>query len=246
MKISIITVCFNAEALIEQTLRSVVDQNFTSKQYLIIDGNSTDSTLEIVSQYREAIDQIVSEPDGGIYDAMNKGLSLATGEYVLFLNAGDQLFSNQTLETLFALDDADIYYGETTLINDKQEVLGTRSELTTRPLPRNLNVRSFLNGQPVSHQSFIVRRELIGNFDLQFQCSADIDWMIRAVRNAKIIRNSGITISRYLLGGTSDRKLKKCWIERARILLRYFNPMLVLLAHFKFALRYLRHGAYKH
>ena len=176
---------------------------------------------------------------------MNKGLALATGEYILFINAGDKLFSSDTLSQIFEKAPADIYFGETVLVNDQDKEVGTRSELTTRPLPDFLTKRAFLNGQPVSHQSFIVRNELTSKFNLKYQCSADIDWMIQAVISSEKIVNVNQVIARYMLGGTSDRRLKKCWLERAFIMFRYFNPFAVVIAHFYFAFRYLIHGAYK-
>ncbi len=202
--------------------------------------------MEVLESYRDRIGKLISEEDHGIYDAMNKGLNFATGDYVLFLNAGDRLASTEVISNIFNnKPEADIYYGETNLIDEHGVIVGTRSELTTKTLPRALSKEDFLNGQPVSHQSFIVRKHLAGNFDLKYKCSADIDWMLQAVIEAKSIVNVEQSVSNYLLGGTSDRQLLKCWKERALILLSFFSVRKVMAAHVRFALRYLRHGAYK-
>ena len=243
--ISVITVCFNAESLIESTLNSIISQK-GEFEYIIIDGDSTDGTLEILKKYSNQIDITVSEQDLGIYDAMNKGLRLATKKYVLFINAGDQLVDESTLLKLSEfMQESDIIYGETLLVNSHGDVLGTRSQLTTRPLPKSLQKKSFLNGQPVSHQSFIVKKELVADFNLKYRCSSDIDWMIRAISNAEIVTNAKFPISKYLLGGESDKKLRLCWIERFQILLKYYDLLSVLGAHIKFAIRFIRFGSYK-
>lgn len=117
---SIITICYNAASDIERTLQSVVAQTYRNIEYIVIDGASTDKTLDIISKYSAEVSQMVSEKDGGLYDAMNKGLSLATGEYVCFLNAGDSFFEEKTLEKIVqGLDGStpDLIYGDTALVD---------------------------------------------------------------------------------------------------------------------------------
>src|SRR5690606_30753578 len=124
-KISIITIVYNNVRDIRYTLASVANQDYPNIEYIVVDGLSNDGTMEVIQEYRSHISTLVSEKDKGIYDAMNKGLKLATGDYVLFLNSGDELFANDTLSKVFAAGaDADIYYGETKLVNEDREILG--------------------------------------------------------------------------------------------------------------------------
>lgn len=245
-KLSIITVVRNGEDTIKPTIESVITQTHTDYEYLIIDGKSSDNTMNVIQPYEEHISKIISEQDKGVYDGMNKGLALATGDYVLFLNAGDELASTDTLESLFhAKEGADLYYGETLIMTPGGKVIGTRTELTSRKLPSQLRKNDFLNGQVVSHQSFVPKRVLCPTFELRYKCSSDIDWMLKIVSKSGVIIKTDTSISRYLQGGISDRKLKTCWIERFQILTKHFNFFLVTFMHIKFAFRYLRIGSYK-
>ena len=244
--LSIITVTYNAEKYLEPTINSVIGQTFREREYLIIDGNSSDRTMEIVEKHKHNIDQVISEKDSGVYDAMNKGLKMAQGKYVLFLNAGDELSKPTILEEIFqSKADADIYYGETNILNKDRQVIGSRSELTSRKLPQQLKKRDFLNGQVVSHQSFIPKRSLATPYNLKYKCSADIDWMLQIISRSKKIINVNQPISNYLQGGISDTQLARCWKERLVILLNHFNPLAVLFAHLNFVLRFFVWGRYK-
>lgn len=113
--ISIITVVYNGEKYLEETIQSVINQTYENVEYIIIDGGSTDGTLEIIKKYEDKIDYWVSEKDGGIYDAMNKGIDVATGEWLNFMNAGDSFYSNQTLMEVFNNKNYELYnilYGD--------------------------------------------------------------------------------------------------------------------------------------
>ncbi len=244
--LSIITVTYNAEKYLEPTINSVLGQSFRDLEYLIIDGNSADRTMEIVERHKNSINQVVSEKDSGVYDAMNKGLKMAQGKYVLFLNAGDELSKSTILEEIFnTKQDVDILYGETNILNNKRQVLGTRTELTSRKLPAQLAKKDFLSGQVVSHQSFIPKRSLTTPYNLKYKCSADIDWMLHTITRSETIVNVSQPISNYLQGGISDTQLARCWKERLVILLNHFNPLAVLFAHLNFVLRFFVWGRYK-
>ncbi len=245
--ISVITVCYNAKETIKRTIQSVINQTFKKYEYIIIDGNSSDGTLGIINTFlaNHKI-TVVSEPDQGIYDAMNKALALAKGEYVLFLNAGDELARTSTLDEIFLIrTKPDLIYGETIIIDSQRKELGTRTELTSRKLPLRLLKKDFLNGQVVSHQSFVPKRKLTSNYDLKYQCSADIEWMLNVMDKAKTVHLTEKPISIYLKGGISDTQLRICWKERFMILMNHFNPIVVLWQHLIFIIRFLKIGAYR-
>ena len=168
-KISIITVVYNAVGLLERTINSVLAQTYPHIEYIIIDGASTDGTLSIIEKYRTKIHTIISEKDKGIYDAMNKGLHNATGGYVLFLNAGDELYSTTTLQEIFSLSpNADVYYGNTKVIDELGKELGNRRHTP----PKQLTWTSLKYGMCVSHQSFIAKRTLCDDYNLQYRIAA--------------------------------------------------------------------------
>ena len=246
MLISVITVSFNAEATIAKTIESIINQENVSIEYIIIDGGSTDRTLEIIKSYESNIHKLVSEKDEGIYDAMNKGLKLASGTHVIFLNAGDTFTHSAALTSLIETQkNADLYCAETNLIDEKGGLIGTRSERTSRKLPSSVSKNSFLNGQIVSHQAFLAKKALCPKFDTTFKCSADIDWMIKVTSKAKSIVVSRKPLVDYLVGGFSQGNLRICWKERLQIMLNHFNPLIVGIYHIKFALRFLRYRIYR-
>ena len=144
--ISVITVVYNGEEHIGRTIESVIDQTYKQIEYIIIDGKSTDKTLNIIAGFK-GVDLLLSEPDSGLYDAMNKGLKVATGDYVWFLNAGDQIYSKDTVELMVAGLEGlpDIIYGGTMIIDENQNEIGDRR---LRP-PEKLTWRSFRQGMVV-------------------------------------------------------------------------------------------------
>ena len=160
MQLSIITITYNAEAVLERTIKSVFNQTNQSFEYLIIDGASTDHTLEIANKYD--IKKIYSEPDKGIYDAMNKGLERATGKYIWFMNAGDKIYDNQVVEKLLSemKSECDVYYSDTLIDDESNKPLGLRSEITPHKLPEKLKWQDFKYGMVVCHQSFIAKKEI--------------------------------------------------------------------------------------
>ena len=227
-KLTVITVVYNNARDIERTLLSVSNQTYSNIEYIVIDGASTDGTLDIINNYKDRLSKIISEPDKGIYDAMNKGLALATGDYVLFMNSGDELYSPQTVVEVFAAaTDADIYYGETEMINDKGESLGQRRHKA----PERFNWRSFKYGMNVSHQAIYIKRSIVEPYDPQYQLSADIDWIIRAAKKAKSIVNVHQYVAKFLVGGTSKAKHRQSLQERFKIMQRYYGSVPTVLNH---------------
>lgn len=233
-KLSIITVVYNNVQHIERTVKSVISQSYKNIEYLVIDGASTDGTLEILQKYRAQIHLLISEPDKGIYDAMNKGLALAKGDYVLFMNSGDEIFATDTVEKVFKSQAyADIYYGETEMLNEQLQSEGQRRHKT----PESLNLNSFKYGMSVSHQAIYIRKSITQPYDLSYQLSADIDWILAAISKAKTITNTHQYVAKYLMGGLSKKKHRQSLIERYQIFKKYYGFLPNLFNHVIIALR---------
>lgn len=227
-KLSVITIVFNNARDIERTLLSVINQTYKNVEYIVIDGASTDGTLEVIDRYRANIANVVSEPDKGIYDAMNKGLSLASGDYVLFMNSGDEIYSSETVEEVFkTASSADIYYGETEMYNDQWQSIGQRRHRA----PEVFTWKGFRYGMSISHQAIYVKRSIAPLFDLHYQYSADIDWIIRIAKNASSIVNTQMYVAKYLVGGISKKKHWASLKERFRILTNYYGLIPNLVNH---------------
>ncbi|TFF35160.1 glycosyltransferase family 2 protein [Mucilaginibacter psychrotolerans] len=240
--LSVITVVYNNVADIGRTLLSVMNQTYQEIEYIVIDGGSKDGTLEIINAYRSRIAKFVTEPDKGIYDAMNKGLALATGDYVIFMNSGDEFYAGDTVEKVFATaDGADIYYGETEMVNAQRESLGQRRHQA----PAKFNWRSFKYGMSVSHQAIYIRRELAEPYDAAYQLSADIDWIIRAAKKAKKVVKVDGYVAKYLVGGMSKAKHRQSLEERFAIMRRHYGLLPTVFNHlviaFNLGTYWLRH-----
>ncbi len=227
-RLTVITIVYNNVVDIERTLLSVLNQTYPNIEYIVIDGASTDGTIEIIKRYENRITKIISEKDNGIYDAMNKGLAAATGDYVLFMNSGDEFYATDTVANVFAsAGNADIYYGETEMINNKGESLGQRRHTA----PKTFSWRSFKYGMSVSHQAIYIRRVLVEPFDSQYQLSADIDWIIRAAKKAKKIVNVNKYVAKYLVGGMSKTKHRESLMERFHIMKKHYGLFPTLFNH---------------
>jgi glycosyltransferase involved in cell wall biosynthesis len=218
---------------LEGTIKSVLQQTYPHVEFIIVDGASTDGTLDIVKKYESRIAKWMSEKDNGIYDGMNKALSLATGDYVLFLNCGDHLYDAFVLENIVKRisSDTDIIYGEVMMVEgeDRHEV-GKMSEITPHRYPPQLTWRDMRFGMNVCHQSFFARRTLAPQY-IQGNLAADIDWVIRCLKNAKQVVNTEIIISAYLMGGISKKKHRQSLKDRYEILKNHFGWLPNILAH---------------
>lgn len=227
--LSVITVVFNNVNDIERTLLSVIQQNYKEIEYIVIDGGSTDGTIDIIKRYQSSISKFISEPDKGIYDAMNKGLALATGDYVLFMNSGDEIYADNTVDKVFACADyADIYYGETEMINDKLESLGKRRHKA----PDQFTWKSFKYGMSISHQALYVKRSLTIPYNhSKYQLSADIDWILNIAKRSSRIINIRQYVAKYLVGGMSKKKHWQSLKERYQIFKEYYGFVPNLFNH---------------
>jgi glycosyltransferase involved in cell wall biosynthesis len=238
-KISIITVVYNNRENLSKTIECVRSQNYADIEYILIDGGSTDGTPDIIKQNEDVIYKWISEKDNGIYDAMNKGIKLATGDYVWFLNSGDMIYSNDTIQKIFSISEtADVFYGDTELFDDKGQSFGRRKLKTP---PENLSWKNMINGMIITHQSLIIKRSIIPEYDLKYKYCADIDWTIKVLKNSKEICNTHLILSKFLMGGFSRKNTIKSLLERIKILRKHFNIFYVLLNHIKLAFVFLIH-----
>lgn len=179
VKISVVTVVLNAAGSVEKCVASVLGQTYDNFEYLVIDGVSTDGTLEILARYRDRIDYLVSEPDRGLYHAMNKGIRAATGDFVYFLNSDDTFCDEKVVADVAAAiqqnPSVDLVYGDV--------LMGAGDHLMKRPQVPVLD-RESLCRKGFCHQALFARRELLlrtGGFSEQYRIVADGDWLARAL-----------------------------------------------------------------
>jgi glycosyltransferase involved in cell wall biosynthesis len=246
--ISVITVTYNAELLLEGTIQSIIQQTYPNIEYVVVDGASKDTTVQIIEKYAQMgkINTWISEKDNGLYDAMNKAIRLAKGDYIIFMNAGDSFYGNNTLENIFKntieksknSENADIYYGDAQILEDgTHKILGLRSQITPHKLPKSLSWRSMRMGMVVCHQAFIVKRSIAGFYDTNYQLSADIDWVIRCLKKSTQVIDTKQIICNFIQGGLTTQRRKKSLSERYEILKKHFGIFANWLNHVSIALR---------
>lgn len=236
-KFSVITVTYNAEKTVEDTIQSVISQTYHHVEYIIVDGASTDGTMAIVDRYRDRISRVVSEPDKGLYDAMNKGISLATGDYLCFLNAGDSFHEDDTLQAMVhslpGNELPDVLYGETALVDSQRHFLRMRH----LSAPDTLTWKSFRHGMLVCHQAFFARHTLVEPYDLRYRFSADFDWCIRVMKKARTLHNTRLTLIDYLEEGMTTQNHKASLKERFHIMARHYGLLSTIVRHAWFVCR---------
>lgn len=235
--ISVVTVTYNAGATIGATMQSLQQQQCTDFEHIIIDGASTDSTLAIARRYPTPVLRILSEPDHGLYDAMNKGLKMARGKYVIFLNAGDRFATNATLGryALAAERDPDIIYGDTVIVDAAGNLLRPRH----LSAPKILTADSFRAGMLVCHQAFMVRRELAPEYNTDYRWSADFDWCVRCLQKTtsdKCEFLRCVTIH-YLEGGLTGAHKIASLRERFAIMSQHYGLVPTMGRHMGFLIR---------
>ena len=231
--ISIITITYNAGRFLERTIQSILAQQATDYEYLVIDGASTDDTLDIIKRHENYITNWISEPDRGLYDAMNKGLHRAKGRYVWFMNAGDELHDSQTLSNLLErikVSDADVYYSDALFVRDDGTPVGLRSQVTPHTLPQRLNWEDMALGMKVCHQAFVAKRTIVPEY-LTNNLSADLDWEIRCLKAAQNAEFLPFTLCKYLVGGLSVQQHQRSLIDRFKILTMHFGLLTTLVNH---------------
>jgi glycosyltransferase involved in cell wall biosynthesis len=208
MKISLITVCYNSDKTIRKTLESIIQQNYSNIEYIIIDGGSTDNTLKIIAEFNKKVNILISEPDKGLYDAMNKGIKLATGDIVGILNSDDIFVDNNVLENVSKFhqkNKVEASVGNIIQIN--------RSGITVRKYSaNNWNPDKLRIGFMPPHPSVFFRRELFdkyGYYNINFISGADYELIVRFFLKHQISwKFSNITTTSMLIGGISSSGYK--------------------------------------
>ena len=235
--VSIVTVTYNAEKVLERTLESIKAQTYTNFEYIIVDGASDDGTLAIAKKHGTTIDKLISEPDKGLYDAMNKGLTLATGKYVWFMNAGDEIYAPDTLQQIAAncnSQNADIIYGETMITAEDGSEIGLRR----LKAPKQLTKRSFLKGMLISHQAVLVNRNIATKYDLKYKYSADYNWLLQSIFNSKNNCNSELILAKFLDGGQTKQTIVPGLKERFKIMVLHYGIIRTVLNHIPIAFKF--------
>ena len=256
IRFTVVTITYNAEAVLQRTLDSVFAQTYKGVEHLIIDGASKDRTLALVEAYKQKSDEsetehkviIQSEPDHGIYDAMNKGLTQSSGDYIVFMNAGDCFPQADTLEQvvhrckLAELPTAElpgVLYGNTDVVDGDGHYLHPRR---LQP-PVKLTWRSFRQGMLVCHQAFYARTDIAKNlqYDTRYRFSADVDWCIRVMRETERmglpLYNIGIVVANYLDEGATTKNHKASLRERYLVMQRHYGVVQTFLLHCWFVVR---------
>ena len=219
MKISIVTVTYNCENVVEETIKSVIEQTYEDVEYIIVDGNSNDATVDIIKRYDRNITKWISEPDKGIFDAMNKALEYVTGDYVIFVNAGDRFVNNHVLNDVFEGEsfDADLVCGDVYIQNELGYLLRKANPIYKyNPSSDELVFKS----QGICHQSLFTKVSILKNvkFDLRFPLGADYDTTAKVfyIGNHKLI-NVGFPIAVFddRTGGASHNRIIDVLKERS-------------------------------
>ena len=196
--ISVITVCLNSEKYLEETIKSVINQTYNNIEYIIIDGGSIDNTLDIIQKYENKIDYWISESDDGIYDAMNKGIILARGKWLNFMNAGDIFYENNTIERIFLGKnyDVDFFYGDCKIVYNPKF-----SRIQQAGVINNL-----WKGMIFSHQSLFTRSHVFEKykFNINNKIGADYEFIYNCYINKHKFYNLHFPVSENLAGGLSD------------------------------------------
>ncbi|WP_080055065.1 glycosyltransferase family 2 protein [Spirosoma aerolatum] len=242
--VSIITITYNAERFLERTIQSVLAQQATDFEYIVIDGASTDGTRAIIERYEPHIAQWIAEPDRGLYDAMNKGVHRAKGEYVWFMNAGDELYDSQTLPNLLSrikATKADVYYSDALFVQDdggrrSGTAIGLRSQVTPHTLPQHISWQDMQMGMKICHQAFVARRAIAPDY-LVDNLSADLDWEIRCLKAAQKIEFLPFVLCKYLVGGLSVQQHRRSLIDRFRVLVTHFGWLKTIRNHIQILIR---------
>ena len=256
IRFSVVTITYNAERVLQRTLDSVLSQTYEGVEHLIVDGASKDGTLLLAEQYKAKSDAsesghkviILSEPDHGIYDAMNKGLTQASGDYIVYMNAGDFFPHADTLEKIVQhcqlneqpTDELPgVLYGNTDIVDGEGHFLHPRR---LQP-PAKLTWKSFRNGMRVCHQAFYARTDIAKNqqYDTRYRFSADVDWCIRVMKETErmglALCNTKMVVANYTEEGATTQNHQASLKERFDVMRRHYGLITTLVMHAWFVIR---------
>jgi glycosyltransferase involved in cell wall biosynthesis len=227
-KVTVITIVLNAADVIERTLKSVIAQDYPYLEYLVVDGKSTDGTLELVQQYRHGITTLVSEKDGGVYQAMNKGADMASGEFILYMNGGDVFVAPDAITRTFAACDwarCDVIYGDGVFTHEGRRLAGRAPDRVT-----------LHDGNGFSHQSTFMRATLQKEygFDVTERVAADYDLFLRLYKAGKVFRRVDVVVSEFFTGGLSTLPEAETIRLRHRVYKKHL-PRSDMVLHFRLA-----------
>lgn len=252
ISITVITCTYNASSTIERTLKSVLAQEYDHVEHLIVDGKSKDDTCEIIERYIAESDaknnghtiRFISEPDKGLYDAMNKALLLVQGDYLVFINAGDTFPSPATLQQVAAsVGEGEtlpgVIYGDTDIVDDNGRFLRHRHHSA----PEVLTWKSFKNGMLVCHQAFYALTSIarVIPYNIVYRYSADVDWCIRVMKEAagegRQLRNTHQVVAHFLDGGMTTEYHRASLKERFKVMCQHYGLITTIVQHVIFALK---------
>lgn len=218
--ITIITVVFNGEKYLEQTIQSVINQSYDNVEYIIIDGGSTDGTLDIIKKYEDKIDYWVSEKDKGIYDAMNKGIDVASGEWINFMNAGDSFANDTVLEKVFyeTIKNYDLVYGAISLRSEDGNFI-------TSVYPKKFTRYNlmFWGTGVLCHQAMFINKNILVKYSLSYKLKGELNWYFDLVKKIQKYKLVDIPIVNYSLGGTGDVNYKLNFKENLQVQFKQNN-----------------------
>lgn len=219
MKLSIITVCYNNKDEIARTCESIIRQTWQDFEWIVVDGGSTDGTLDILQKYRHRINILISEPDTGIYNAMNKGIKRANGVWLNFMNGGDNFASDDALAQVFDHQDyeADILYGNMNFTKKNKPSF-------IRTFPRILT-KAFFYSSCINHQSSFIKRDLFekyGMYDENYKIVADWEKWLMFLKSGCKFQHIDVTVADFYSGGISSKMSEKHLQERKKVFQKYY------------------------
>jgi len=215
--VTVVTVTYNAEQYLEETIKSIINQDHENLEFIIIDGNSTDNTKAIIKNYEDKIDYWISEPDDGIYHAMNKAVEQASNEWIIFINAGDSFVSDDIVSKVMAEDikDYHLLYGAFYVINDSGKKFLAKA-------PTDKDIYSY---PAICHQSLFTKTKILKkySFDTSYKICADYDFELKCADKGYQFKRLDYAISNFLEGGINSKEIYRTRIEGISILLKYKN-----------------------